>query len=64
MGISEEHLPRVFDRFYRADPSRASPGTGLGLAIAFEIARAHGATLQASGEVSGGTSFRVVFPRA
>jgi len=64
IGIPQAHLPRVFDRFYRADPARASPGTGLGLAIAMEIARAHGADLLASSEVGRGSRFKVVFPGA
>jgi heavy metal sensor kinase len=62
VGIAEEHLPRVFDRFYRADPARAWPGTGLGLAIALEIARAHGGSLRASSEIGRGSSFEVVLP--
>ena len=64
IGIPPAHLPRVFDRFYRGDPARASPGTGLGLAIAMEIARAHGADLLASSEVGRGSRFQVVFPRS
>jgi heavy metal sensor kinase len=64
IGIPEDHLPRIFDRFYRGDLSRASPGTGLGLAIAMEIARAHGGSLRASSEIGRGSTFEVVLPRA
>jgi two-component system OmpR family sensor kinase len=47
-GISQETLPRVFDRFYRANAPVQRPGSGLGLAIVAEIAAAHGGTAQAS----------------
>jgi two-component system, OmpR family, heavy metal sensor histidine kinase CusS len=54
--IAPEHLPRLFDRFYRADPARADAGRnhGLGLAIVAAIARMHGG--QASAASSGGTT--------
>lgn len=61
-GIPPEHLPRVFDRFYRADTSRASRGTGLGLAIALETARAHGGTIEVSSRAGVGTTFTVLLP--
>jgi signal transduction histidine kinase len=61
-GIAPEHLPHIFDRFYRVDTSRASPGTGLGLAIALDIARAHGGTIEVSSLVGVGTSFTVLLP--
>ncbi|TDD11817.1 sensor histidine kinase [Nonomuraea diastatica] len=61
-GIAAEHLPHVFDRFYRADAARSrdSGGTGLGLAIAAALVEAHGGRIEArSGD---GTTFRVVMP--
>jgi len=61
-GIDSEHLPRIFDRFYRVDPSRASPGAGLGLAIAQEIARSHGGSIEVSSQVGQGTHFTVTLP--
>ena len=65
-GISPEHLPRVFDRFYRAEASRArgkGAGTGLGLAIARELARAQGGDLVAENTNNGGATFRLRLPR-
>lgn len=58
-GIAPEHLPHVFERFYRADPSRSrgEGGTGLGLAIARAIADAHDGTLRAESEAGRGTTF-------
>jgi signal transduction histidine kinase len=65
-GISPEHLPRVFDRFYRAEASRTrgtSGGTGLGLAIARELAQAQGGDLVAENAKDGGATFRLRLPR-
>jgi signal transduction histidine kinase len=46
IGISEEQIPHVFDRFYRAEEARSTEGSGLGLAIARQIAEDHGGTLE------------------
>ena len=65
VGIEEEALLRVFDRFYRTDKSRnrAVEGTGLGLAIVRSIARVHDGTVEATRRLGGGTVFRVTLPR-
>lgn len=64
-GISPEDAARVFDRFWRADPSRARTigGTGLGLAISVEDAHLHGGWLQAWGQVGEGAVFLLTLPR-
>ncbi len=63
IGISEEDLPRIFDRFYRADPSRGQvEGSGLGLSIAKWIAEMHRAHLSVASAVHSGTTFEVTFP--
>lgn len=63
-GIGPEHLPRIFERFYRADSgrSREAGGTGLGLAIVKHLAEAHGGWVKAESTVSAGTSISVCFP--
>jgi heavy metal sensor kinase len=65
MGIPEAMLPRVFERFFRADPSRTQQeGSGLGLAIAKWIADMHHAAISVESVEGRGTTFRVVFPSA
>ncbi len=70
-GIAAEHLPHLFERFYRVEEDRARAGSaggqsgaGLGLAIAYEIARAHEGTLTATSEVGQGTAFLLQLPRS
>jgi two-component system, OmpR family, sensor histidine kinase BaeS len=62
-GIPAESLPFIFDRFYRADPSRTDGSeSGLGLAIARSIVEAQGGIISAESEVGNGTTMRVAFP--
>jgi len=65
VGIPAEHLPHVFDRFYRVDASRSrdTGGSGLGLAIAAELVRLHGGSIDVESEVGNGSVFRVSLPR-
>jgi two-component system heavy metal sensor histidine kinase CusS len=63
-GISPQHLPRVFDRFYRADPSRSSDGVGLGLALVKSIMDLHGGTVSIESEPGQGTRVTLSFPKA
>jgi two-component system phosphate regulon sensor histidine kinase PhoR len=65
-GIAPEHLPRLFDRFYRVDRgrSRAQGGSGLGLAIAQSIAEAHGGEISVESSVGVGSTFTVRLPTA
>jgi Signal transduction histidine kinase len=64
VGIAPEHLPRIFDRFYRGDKARTrrEGGTGLGLAIAKWITERHGGKIAAESEPSRGTRISVVLP--
>lgn len=65
LGMTDEEVARVFDRFWRADPSRTRTigGTGLGLAISLEDAVAHGGTLDVWSKPGRGTVFRLTLPR-
>jgi heavy metal sensor kinase len=64
MGIPPEHLPHIFERFYRVDKSRsrAEGGVGLGLAISGRIAEVHGGRIEVSSEVGKGSTFTVFLP--
>ena len=62
IGIPAEHLPRIFDRLFRAEASRSTPGTGLGLTIAREIVGAHGGRLEVESVVGKGSAFIVTLP--
>jgi two-component system sensor histidine kinase MprB len=61
-GISEEDLPRVFDRFYRAPDARGRPGSGLGLAIVRQMAEAHGGSVHAANDPGGGARLTLELP--
>lgn len=65
IGLTDEHAQHVFDRFWRADPSRARTigGTGLGLSIALEDVHLHGGRLQACGQPGQGALFVMTVPR-
>jgi signal transduction histidine kinase len=63
VAIAPEHLPYIFDRFYRVDESRSTEGIGLGLAIALDIARAHGGNIVVDSTVGKGTVFNVQLAR-
>jgi len=60
LGIAPEHLPHVFERFYRVEGSRSGPGTGLGLAIVKHVAEAHGGRAEIESAEGRGTTVRVI----
>jgi signal transduction histidine kinase len=66
IGIAARDLPRVFDRFYRADKarSRKAGGSGLGLAITKRVIEDHGGSIVCTSEVDRGTQFEVRLPAA
>ena len=62
-GISPEHLPHLFERFYKVDRSRRDKGTGLGLAIAKHVVESHGGRMGVESEMGVGSTFWFVLPR-
>lgn len=62
-GIHPDDLPRVWERFFRADRSRSTRGTGLGLAIVKHVVLAHGGSVDAASELGRGSQFRFAIPR-
>jgi signal transduction histidine kinase len=62
IGMTQEQLGRVFERFYRADASGKIPGTGLGMSIVHEIVECHGGTVKLSSEYGVGTTVTVWLP--
>jgi len=61
-GIAPEHLPRIWDRLYRADPSRSERGLGLGLSLVRAYVKAHGGRVSATSEPGRGSTFTVRLP--
>jgi two-component system, NtrC family, sensor histidine kinase KinB len=64
VGIPPEHLPYVFEKFFRVPGRSRAGGTGLGLAIVHEVVTAHGGTITCDSEPSRGTVFRITLPQA
>ena len=63
-GIADEHLPHIFERFYKVDASRSGEGSGLGLAIARHIVHAHGGDIKVSSHEGEGSTFSFSIPTA
>ncbi|RUM40944.1 MAG: hypothetical protein DSY70_02335, partial [Desulfobulbus sp.] len=64
MGISENELPRIWDRLYRGDRSRSKPGLGLGLTLVRATVQNHNGTITASSDLNQGTVFTITLPLA
>jgi signal transduction histidine kinase len=63
-GIPPQHLPHIFDRFYKADPARSgAPGSGLGLSIVKAIVERHGGTIAVTSAPGRGTEVEVTLPQ-
>lgn len=62
IGISNDDLPHVFERFYRCEPSRSPAGTGLGLSLALAIAKAHGGNIDVGSTLGKGSAFTITLP--
>jgi signal transduction histidine kinase len=63
VGIPEEHMPFIFERFYRVDEARSTAGAGLGLSIAHQIVEAHGGSISAESEPGRGSTFALQIPK-
>lgn len=64
LGIEPEHMPHIFERFFKTDAARSQPGTGLGLSIARHIVEAHGGVISARSTVGDGSEFAFTVPAA
>ena len=65
-GLSEENQKRVFERFFRADPSRvrvSGEGSGLGLAIVDAVMKAHNGSVEVNSKIGDGANFTIIFPQ-
>ncbi|MFD1143698.1 ATP-binding protein [Larkinella insperata] len=62
LGISPEHLPHIFDRFYRITESSATPGTGIGLALVQELVQLQGGHISVRSQPNRGTTFTILMP--
>jgi signal transduction histidine kinase len=62
-GISDRDISRIFERFYRCDPSRSEAGIGLGLSFARAIARAHGGDITVASQPDQGSTFTIILPK-
>jgi signal transduction histidine kinase len=62
LGMTEEQLAHVFERFYRADPSCSIPGSGLGMALVQQIMKLHNGTISITSELGRGTCVTLWFP--
>src|SRR5215211_845287 len=63
VGIAEDQLPLIFERFHRADPARSEGGAGLGLSIARQIAEAHGGQIRVESTPGTGSTFALLLPK-
>jgi heavy metal sensor kinase len=63
IGMTNENLKHIFERFYRCDQSRSQAGIGLGLSLALAIAKAHGGNIRAKSKLGKGSTFTVILPR-
>ena len=63
VGIAADDLPRIFERFYRCDPSRSGQGIGLGMSLALAFVRAHGGDITVASTPGQGSTFSVALPR-
>jgi len=64
IGISENDIPRIFEKFYRADKSRSEPGSGLGLSLAFAFASSLGGSISVVSSPGKGSTFTVILPKS
>lgn len=63
IGIAEDELEKIFERFYRSDASRTVKGTGLGLSMVKRIAELHNASVQVDSKLGEGSIFKIIFEK-